>query len=67
MPESVIEAIKQGIWDFEPEETEEGDYQSTAALPGSIEKLRVLADRLEAGEPLWHPSDRITYRDNDED
>ena len=67
MPESVIEAIKQGIWDFEPQDAEEGDYQCTSALPGSVEKLRVLADRLESGEPLWHPSDRITYRDNDED
>ena len=64
---SVLEAIRQGIWDFEPEQTEEGDYQSTAALPGSREKLDVLADRLERGEPLWHPSDRITYRDDDED
>lgn len=67
MPESVIEAIRQGIWDFEPEETDEVDYTSTGALPGSRAKLDVLADRLEKGEPLWHPSDRITFRDNDED
>ena len=67
MPESVIEAIRQGIWDFEPEESNEVDYESTNCLPGSNEKLRVLAERLENGEPLWHPSDRITFRDNDED
>ena len=67
MPESVIEAIRQGIWDFEPQETSAGDFECTAALPGSREKLDVLAQRLKEGEPLWHPSDRITFRDNDED
>ena len=67
MPESVIEAIRQGIWDFEPEETEERDYNRTLAMPGSPEKLDVLAERLENGKPLWHPDDRITFRDNDED
>jgi hypothetical protein len=67
VPESVIEAIRQGIWDFEPEETNDRDYSCTAALPGSVEKLDVLADRLKKGEPLWHPSDRITFRDNDDD
>jgi hypothetical protein len=67
VPESVIEAIRQGIWDFEPEQTTAGEFQQTAALPGSREKLDVLADRLNKGEPLWHPSDRITFRDNDQD
>lgn len=67
MPNSVIEAIQMGIWDFEPEDKEFDEYSSTGALPGSAEKLDVLAARLTQGKPLWHPSDRMSYVDNDED
>ena len=63
----MIDAIRLGIWDFEPEETEERDYAKTDAMPGSDEKLSVLAERLEAGEPLWHPADRQTFKDDDKD
>ena len=31
--------------------------KATAAKPGSIEKLRVMAQRYGAGQPLHHPSD----------
>ena len=31
--------------------------EATAAKPGSIEKLRVMAERYRAGQPLHHPSD----------
>jgi hypothetical protein len=64
---SVLEAIKDGIWDFEPENTKEEQYTSTPALPGSDNKLEVLAERLEQGLPLWHPADRQTYDDGDHD
>ena len=65
MPNSVIEAIRQGIWDFEPEEKVSGKgFSHTDALPGSTSKLDVLAQRLESGKPLWHPSDRLTYGDH---
>ena len=67
MPNSVIEAIQLGIWDFEPEDKEFDEYASTGALPGSEEKLSVLAERLSQGQPLWHPSDRISYVDTDEE
>ncbi len=33
-------------------------------MPGTIEKLDVLAERVRLGLPLWHPSDR---QDFDED
>ena len=39
------------------------DFISTQALPGTVEKLDVLAQRLESGLPLWHPSDRRTFDD----
>ena len=60
MAKSVLEAIQVGQWDFEPE-NEDLEFDSTDALPGSEEKLKVLADRIQQGLPLWHPSDRHTY------
>lgn len=47
---------------FEPQEVEDIDWQPTQALPGSFAKIDVLAERLEAGLPLWHEHDRVDYR-----
>ena len=58
---SVLEAIKQGVWDFEPERVDEQRFQSTRAMPGTDEKLEVLAERVRAGLPLWHGSDRTDF------
>ncbi len=60
---SVIEAIRQGEWDFEPEELRDIEFEGTDALPGSERKLTVLAKRLGEGKPLWHPNDRLTHAD----
>ena len=65
MPRSVIEAIKQGDWNFEPGGPEPVSLKETRALPGTNEKLDVLAERLRLGLPLWHPRDRLTYDEND--
>jgi len=61
----VLEAIKAGIWDFEPEEAGSGQFEATKALPGSDEKLDILAARVQEGLPLWHPRDRRTYDDSE--
>jgi len=45
--------------DFFPVETE--DFHPTEAPAGSIEKLSVLAERVQKGLPLWHPHDRCDY------
>ncbi len=66
MPESVLDAIRQGNWDFEPAEMCEEEYESTSALPGSDEKIGELATRAREGLPLWHPADRICFDDTDE-
>ncbi|MFT5301494.1 MAG: hypothetical protein ACI87E_004738 [Mariniblastus sp.] len=66
MPESVLDAIRQGQWDFEPTDMQEEEYQSTAALPGTNEKISALASRAEDGLPLWHPRDRQCFDDSDE-
>ena len=42
------------------------EYDCTRALPGSDEKVKVLAARIAQGLPLWHPSDRRAYREDDD-
>ncbi len=65
MPRSVLEAIKMGIWDYEPNNQRESQFPATQALPGTAEKLAVLSARVQQGLPLWHPSDRRTYDDSE--
>ena len=67
VPQSVLEAIRAGNWNYEPEECADHDtFDSTSALPGSGKKLEVLADRIKSGLPLWHPEDRLTYESEEE-
>jgi hypothetical protein len=61
VPRSVIDAIKQGDLTFEPARGAAANSQATIALPGTSEKIDVLARRLAEGEPLFHPRDRVTY------
>lgn len=61
MSRSVIEAIKEGQWNYEPQGKEDRDYSATKAMPGTAEKLDILAARLQMGLPLWHPRDRASY------
>lgn len=58
MPKSVLEAIKMGIWDFEPPEVECHKFQASDAMPGTREKLTILAERAARGLPLWNAADR---------
>jgi len=62
---SVLDAIKQGVWDYEPGSVGADDFGSTDAIPGSDHKLDVLAERISQGLPLWHPADRRYYDDLD--
>ena len=61
MARSVLEAIRNGEWNFEPEQQSSEGTEATKALPGTSEKLDVLAERLRQGQPLWHPSDCRDY------
>ncbi len=65
MAKSVLNAIKEGQWDFEPENIADRQYAATRAMPGTDEKLDVLASRIEAGLPLWHGDDRTDYDEDD--
>jgi hypothetical protein len=63
VPQSVFDAIKMGMWDYEPTHSSYSEALATHAMPGSLEKLDVLAERLRLGLPLWHPEDKIHYED----
>ncbi len=52
---NVFEATSHGL-DFVPKSS---DFAPTQAMPGSAEKIEVLAARIKAGLPLWHEEDRI--------
>ena len=67
MPRSILEAIKQGDFLFEPGCDQPVNQKATKAMPGTVEKLDVLAERLRQGLPLWHPRDRQTYEDQGKD
>ena len=61
MTKSVLEAIREGNWKFEPEKVDNQSFRATHAIPGTDAKLKVLAERVEAGLPLWHDQDRPDY------
>lgn len=65
MPVSVLDAIREGHWDYEPAEVKKHQFESTQALPGSEEKIGMLAARALDGLPLWHPEDRRSYDDSE--
>jgi len=58
VPKSVLDAIRMGQWEYEPPEVESDQFEATGAMPGTKDKLRTLAERVQRGLPLWHPNDR---------
>ena len=47
----------------EASDGEETNYfLPTTAAPGSCEKVAVLIARQAAGQPLWHPQDRVDFK-----
>ncbi len=63
MAKSVVEAIREGDWFFEPKELDSRQFEATRAIPGTRAKLEVLAARIDAGLPLWHEKDRPDYEE----
>ena len=63
MPISILEKIRMGQWDYEPPKVDDSCFSPTRALPGSHEKLNVLAERIQQGLPLWHSDDSRSYSD----
>jgi hypothetical protein len=63
MRRSILDAIREGDWHFEPAGVDPNRYEPTRAIPGTREKLAVLAERVRAGLPLWHEADRPDYEE----
>lgn len=66
MPKSVLEAIKAGNWDYEPQSQDAGGYRATTALPGTEAKVDILTERVQQGLPLWHPEDRLCFDESED-
>lgn len=66
MTDSVLDAIRNGQWDYEPGEILDTDYTPTTAMPGTDAKIDILADRARQGLPLWHSSDRRSFDDTEQ-
>lgn len=66
MADSILEAIRDGQWDYEPDPVKEDKYDSTPALPGTPDKVKELAYRVRHGLPLWHSGDRRFYDESEE-
>ena len=60
---SVLEAIRDGVWDFEPAQAGENEFDATRAMPGTREKVDVMAQRIREGLPLWHSRDRSDFEE----
>jgi hypothetical protein len=58
VPKSILDAIKEGHWDYEPPEVDYRMFEACDAMPGTVEKIQILAERLRQGLPLWHVEDR---------
>ncbi len=65
MKKSVLEAIREGIWNFEPSQVDETSFSATPAMPGTPEKIDIMAKRVRSGFPLWHSDDRTDFDDTD--
>jgi hypothetical protein len=62
-PRTVLDAIRQKQWNFEPEEIDLEDYEACESMPGTQDKISALAERVRRGLPLWHPGDRADCED----
>lgn len=56
-PETVLEAIRLKFWDYEPRDLEAEQFEACRSMPGTADKLTMLAERVRRGLPLWHPCD----------
>ena len=63
MWKNILDAIREGDWFYEPDEIRPECFEPTTAIPGTQEKLAILAARARAGLPLWHEADRLDYED----
>ena len=46
MANSILEAVKMGLWDFLPHSVDYNELEASDAMPGTREKLDILAEHL---------------------
>lgn len=51
MVNSFLEAVKMGLWDFQPHTVDYRELEASDAMPGAREKLDVLAEHLRRDTP----------------
>jgi hypothetical protein len=59
MINSILEAVKMGLWDFQPHTVDSSELEASDASPGTREKLDVLAEHLRRTLPFWQMGDDL--------
>ena len=63
MANSILEALKMGLWEFQPHTVDFSELEASDAMPGEREKLDILAEHLRRDLPIWHVGDRPDRND----
>ncbi len=59
MQNSILEAVKLGLWDFEPHSVDVAEFEASDETPGTREKLDVLASHVRQGMRDWYSDGRL--------
>jgi hypothetical protein len=62
MTNTFWEAIKIGLWDFQPHTVDVGELEPYDETPGAREKLEVLTEHLRRTAACWEHDDRLDAR-----
>ncbi len=62
MRNTILEAIKQGVWDFEPEKVPFDEFEACREMPGTPGKLLALAERVRLGCRCGTPTTARTLK-----
>ena len=58
MGNSILEAVKMGLWDFLPHTVDDRELEASDGVPGTREKLDILAEHLRRDRrPIWPVDD----------
>ncbi len=59
MANSILEAVKRGLWDFQPHTVDYNELEASDAMPGTREKLDILAEHLRRDVAILHFNDSL--------
>ena len=58
MANSILEAVKMRLWDFQPLRIDYSEIEASDNMPGTREKLDILAEHLRRDAVIWDSDDR---------